>query len=117
MASRAAPAKAPANDTLDSEVTRVVHAPVRPLVKTDLPTWDDQTEESAGPSKTAPPEERTDLTVNLPRAPQQSSLAILADGQSRAGFLAAVREYLDFHPDSPRFPEIVGLWKTLPDPS
>jgi len=44
-------------------------------------------------------------------------LAILADGQSRAGFLAAVREYLDFHPDSPRFPEIVGLWKTLPDPS
>ncbi len=73
MASRAAPAKAPANDTLDSEVTRVVHAPVRPLVKTDLPTWDDQTEESAGPSKTAPPEERTDLTVNLPRAPQQSS--------------------------------------------
>lgn len=44
-------------------------------------------------------------------------LAILADGQARAGFLAAVREYLDFHPDSPRFPEIVGLWKSLPDPS
>ncbi|NJD89476.1 MAG: hypothetical protein FIB05_15865 [Betaproteobacteria bacterium] len=44
-------------------------------------------------------------------------LAILADGQASAAFLAAVREYLDFHPDSPRFPEIVGLWKSLPDPS
>lgn len=44
-------------------------------------------------------------------------MAILADGQARAGFLSAVREYLDFHPESPRFPEIVGLWKSLPDPS
>ena len=65
--------KDPASDALDSEVTRVVRAPAQPAVKTDLPTWDDQTEESAGPSATAPTEERTDLSVKLPPAPQHSS--------------------------------------------
>lgn len=58
-------------DVLDAEVTRVVHAPVRPPVVTELPSWDDRTEESAGPAARAP-EERTDLTVNLPPAPPPS---------------------------------------------
>ena len=58
----------PPPESLDSEITRVVHAPTRP--QSELPSWDDRTEESAGPSKSSP-EERTDLTVNLPPAPQQ----------------------------------------------
>ncbi len=60
----------PPPESLDAEITRVVQAPTRP--QSELPSWDDRTEESVGPSKSSP-EERTDLTVNLPPAPQQAS--------------------------------------------
>ncbi len=66
--------RAPVSDddaTLDSEVTRVVQTPSRPPAPAELPSWDDRTEESAGPSTQATVDERTDLAVKLPLAPVQ----------------------------------------------
>lgn len=64
------PAARESDEALDGEVTRVAPMPTRPAVTTSLPTWDDRTEESAGPlAAHAPVEERTDLSVKLPLAP------------------------------------------------
>lgn len=40
-------------------------------------------------------------------------LEILSAASLRTEFLRVVREFVDRNPDSPRFAEIVGLWKRL----
>lgn len=41
-------------------------------------------------------------------------LEILSLASLRAEFLSVVRDFVDVHPDSPRFGEVVNLWKRFP---
>lgn len=41
-------------------------------------------------------------------------LEILSLASLRAEFLSVVRDFVDAHPDSPRFGEVVNLWKRFP---
>lgn len=52
--------------------------------------------------------------ASVPEPLWVARLEILADRGARAEFLATVRLFVDIHPDSPHFAEIVRLWRRFP---